>query len=292
MGREKKKLYQKGTAQNDISNYINSNITHTNSKIKAIRQYIQILFPTMTVIVSFIAINIIAMLYCVLEAYYTGIKQMDIESYTLVETILSVVFMAIISFALYRKSFYMRKNEELHFTKELHFSLTDVVIFIGIAIILQLFPYIINSLNGNNTGSYDLNQTLGVKIIVCTIITTFISPVFEEIIYRHITYKYALRATSNKFISNIIQAVLFGIAHMNPVCIPIYFFGGYMLGVINEKYGITNILFYHFLINLFSIIPVILIIKNVFILSVISMVVLFLIILLCIKSQYFKKTKM
>lgn len=292
MGRKKRELYKKEIASNDISSYINSNITPTNNKIKAIRQYIQILFPTMAIMISFIVVNIIAMLCCVLKAYYTGIKQMDIESYTLIETILSAILMAIISFVFYRKSFYMRKNEELHFTKGLHFSLTNVMIFIGIAIILQLCPYIINSFNSNNTGSYDLSQTLGIKTIICTIITTFISPVFEEIIYRHITYKYALRATSNKFISNIIQAVLFGIVHMNIMCLPIYIFGGYMLGIINEKYGITNSIFYHIVINLFSVIPVMLFIKNAFISLIILAIALFLIILLCIKSQYFKKTNM
>lgn len=289
MGRKKRELYKKEIASNDISSYINSNITPTNNKIKAIRQYIQILFPTMAIMISFIVVNIIAMLCCVLKAYYTGIKQMDIESYTLIETILSVILMVIISFVFYRKSFYMRKNEELHLTKGLHFSLTDVMIFIGIAVILQLLPCTISN---DYAGNYDFNQTLGVKTIICAMITTFISPVFEEIIYRHITYKYALRATNNKFISNIIQAVLFGIVHMNIMCLPIYIFGGYMLGIINEKYGITNSIFYHIVINLFSVIPVMLFIKNEFISLIILAIALFLIILLCIKSQYFKKTKM
>lgn len=289
MGRKKRELYKKKIASNDISSYINSNITPTNNKIKAIRQYIQILFPTMAIMISFIVVNIIAMLCCVLKAYYTGIKQMDIESYTLIETILSVILMVIISFVFYRKSFYMRKNEELHFTKGLHFSLTDVMIFIGIAVILQLLHCIISN---DYTGNYDFNQTLGVKTIICVMITTFISPVFEEIIYRHITYKYALRSTNNKFISNIIQAVLFGIIHMNIMCLPIYIFGGYMLGIINEKYGITNSIFYHIVINLFSVIPVMLFIKNEFISLIILAIALFLIILLCIKSQYFKKTNM
>lgn len=289
MGRKKRELYKKEIASNDISSYINSNITPTNNKIKAIRQYIQILFPTMAIMISFIVVNIIAMLCCVLKAYYTGIKQMDIESYTLIETILSVILMVIISFVFYRKSFYMRKNEELHLTKGLHFSLTDVMIFIGIAVILQLLPCTISN---DYAGNYDFNQTLGVKTIICAMITTFISPVFEEIIYRHITYKYALRATNNKFISNIIQAVLFGIVHMNIMCLPIYIFGGYMLGIINGKYGITNSIFYHIVINLFSVIPVMLFIKNEFISLIILAIALFLIILLCIKSQYFKKTKM
>jgi membrane protease YdiL (CAAX protease family) len=289
MGRKKRELYKKEIASNDISSYINSNITPTNNKIKAIRQYIQILFPTMAIMISFIVVNIIAMLCCVLKAYYTGIKQMDIESYTLIETILSVILMVIISFVFYRKSFYMRKNEELHLTKGLHFSLTDVMIFIGIAVILQLLPCTISN---DYAGNYDFNQTLGVKTIICAMITTFISPVFEEIIYRHITYKYALRATNNKFISNIIQAVLFGIVHMNIMCLPIYIFGGYMLGIINEKYGITNSIFYHIVINLFSVIPVMLFIKNEFISLIILAIALFLIILLCIKSQYFKKTNM
>lgn len=289
MGRKKRELYKKEIASNDISSYINSNITPTNNKIKAIRQYIQILFPTMAIMISFIVVNIIAMLCCVLKAYYTGIKQMDIESYTLIETILSVILMVIISFVFYRKSFYMRKNEELHLTKGLHFSLTDVMIFIGIAVILQLLPCTISN---DYAGNYDFNQTLGVKTIICAMITTFISPVFEEIIYRYITYKYALRATNNKFISNIIQAVLFGIVHMNIMCLPIYIFGGYMLGIINEKYGITNSIFYHIVINLFSVIPVMLFIKNEFISLIILAIALFLIILLCIKSQYFKKTNM
>lgn len=78
------------------------------------------------------------------------------------------------------------------------------------------------------------------------------APISEELIFRGVTLGIAKRAFPF-WIANIMQAVLFGIFHMNPLQSCYTFVVGLILGYICEKGGsIWHAIFFHFLFNLWG----------------------------------------
>lgn len=77
-----------------------------------------------------------------------------------------------------------------------------------------------------------------------------LAPIGEEILFRGVTLRLAKNAVKNFWIANSIQAVCFGIAHMNMVQGIYAFFMGLVFGYIYEKYGSLYVpILLHALIN-------------------------------------------
>ena len=79
-----------------------------------------------------------------------------------------------------------------------------------------------------------------------------LAPISEELIFRGVTYRIACKAFPF-WIANIIQAVLFGIFHMNPLQGCYTFVLGLFMGYICEKGGtLYHAILFHFLFNLWG----------------------------------------
>lgn len=79
-----------------------------------------------------------------------------------------------------------------------------------------------------------------------------LAPISEELIFRGVTYRIARRAFPFWF-ANIVQALLFGIFHMNPLQGCYTFILGLFMGYICEKGGtLYHAIFFHFLFNLWG----------------------------------------
>ena len=88
--------------------------------------------------------------------------------------------------------------------------------------------------------------------ILMLIYSVFMAPISEELIFRGVTYRIARRAFPF-WVANIIQAVLFGIFHMNPLQGCYTFVIGLFMGYICEKGGtLYHAIFFHFLFNLWG----------------------------------------
>lgn len=88
--------------------------------------------------------------------------------------------------------------------------------------------------------------------LLMMIYSVLLAPISEELIFRGVTYKLARRAFPF-WIANIIQALLFGIFHMNMLQGCYTFILGLVLGYICEKGGsIYHVILFHFLFNLWG----------------------------------------
>lgn len=88
--------------------------------------------------------------------------------------------------------------------------------------------------------------------LLMMIYSVCLAPISEELIFRGVTYRIARRAFPFWF-ANIIQALLFGIFHMNPLQGCYTFILGLFMGYICEKGGtLYHAIFFHFLFNLWG----------------------------------------
>lgn len=88
--------------------------------------------------------------------------------------------------------------------------------------------------------------------LLMMIYTVCLAPISEELIFRGVTYRIARRAFPF-WVANIIQAVLFGIFHMNPLQGCYTFVIGLFMGYICEKGGtLYHAILFHFLFNLWG----------------------------------------
>lgn len=88
--------------------------------------------------------------------------------------------------------------------------------------------------------------------LLMLIYSVCLAPISEELIFRGVTYRIARRAFPF-WIANFIQAILFGIFHMNPLQGCYTFILGLFMGYICEKGGtLYHAIFFHFLFNLWG----------------------------------------
>lgn len=83
--------------------------------------------------------------------------------------------------------------------------------------------------------------------------TVLLAPIGEELIFRGLTMKYAEKAFGRFWAANLLQAFLFGVAHMNWVQGVSAFFGGLVLGwIAHHDQSIVFAMIMHFAVNIFS----------------------------------------
>lgn len=88
--------------------------------------------------------------------------------------------------------------------------------------------------------------------LLMMIYSVCLAPISEELIFRGVTLRIARRAFPF-WIANFIQALLFGIFHMNPLQGCYTFILGLFMGYICEKGGtLYHAIFFHFLFNLWG----------------------------------------
>lgn len=101
----------------------------------------------------------------------------------------------------------------------------------------------------------ELMETAGLSgdvPLLMMIYSVLLAPISEELVFRGVTLRIARRAFPF-WIANIIQALLFGIFHMNLLQGCYTFVLGLVLGYICEKGGtIYHVIFFHFLFNLWG----------------------------------------
>lgn len=262
---------KKGSRIKDLDNFI-LNRSKRNKKINhffiTVQKYIKILISVVICACIMFTSMFVALLYNAVSNSYidtgTGdlMTKLNYESFLLEYTIISTIAFFIFAFICCKISFPMAKKELNIKSNKLFVDIRYILTFIFIAILLQFMTaieqfYMPNSLN--------ISENLTYKTVILTAITSLVVPVYEEIIYRYIIYGYALRATKNKTASNIIQAVIFALFHMDIYLLFIYFTGGYLLGEIRQKHGIKSSIVYHTLINIVSIVPFTMFITNIYI---------------------------
>lgn len=72
---------------------------------------------------------------------------------------------------------------------------------------------------------------------LASFVALVIAPIGEELAFRGITFKYARRLTKNFWVANILQALMFGIAHLSLVQGTYAFIIGLLLGYIVKRYN-------------------------------------------------------
>ncbi len=138
-----------------------------------------------------------------------------------------------------------------------HFQLAGVIMLVpATQFATSLIVSIIYIINSNIVDEYkDLMESAGMGEnipLYMMIYSVCLAPISEELIFRGVTMRIARRAFPFWF-ANLLQAVLFGVFHMN-LLQGIYTFAlGLVLGYVCEKGGhIYYAMFFHFLFNLWG----------------------------------------
>lgn len=142
--------------------------------------------------------------------------------------------------------------------KDFHlFEILGIILLIpGTQFISSIITSIISTIFPSLLESYlELIENTGLSgeiPVLMMIYAVFMAPISEELIFRGVTYSIA-RRTFSFWGANIIQALLFGIFHMNPIQSCYTFVLGLVLGYIREKGGtLYHVIFFHFLFNLWG----------------------------------------
>lgn len=146
----------------------------------------------------------------------------------------------------------------LNFKKEIHpLELIGIVCLVpGTQYLSSLVASMVSAIFPSWLEAYEeLLETAGLSGDVGTLMliySVFMAPISEELIFRGVTLRIAQRAFPF-WIANLIQAVLFGAFHMNPLqgCYTCVI--GLILGYICHKGGsLYHVIFFHFLFNLWG----------------------------------------
>ncbi|MCL2051645.1 MAG: CPBP family intramembrane metalloprotease [Lachnospiraceae bacterium] len=99
---------------------------------------------------------------------------------------------------------------------------------------------------------YEMLENAGFGINALAIIAAIIlAPVGEELLCRGVIQHYAMKATKRFWIANVIQALMFGLMHMNMVQGTYAFFIGLVLGWLRLRYKTLWVpIIIHFVVNI------------------------------------------
>lgn len=114
-----------------------------------------------------------------------------------------------------------------------------LVLFVGVEVFISSVLLIL-TIAAPSTMEYYNNMIassgLADMSVFSTILTLVLAPIVEEIIFRGITLKWAQDFTDKFWLANLIQALLFGIAHLNVVQGLYAFVLALILGYVRNKY--------------------------------------------------------
>ena len=114
---------------------------------------------------------------------------------------------------------------------------------IALTLISMVFPDPIDAF-GNM-----MENSVGSNIIISLFYGCILGPIAEELIFRAVTYGYLKRSKLNIIAVIVIQGILFGIAHMNPVQSIYASFIGFFYGFLRYKFGNIRITCFAHILN-------------------------------------------
>jgi len=167
------------------------------------------------------------------------------------------IIASITFFIWYKKVFLKHQitisNKEVFTPKKI--ALT-VVLIIGTSGAISLFLYALNALAPSVMEQYtEMLQSVGLgsDFLTTLLYGCILAPIAEELIFRAVTQGYLRRAGLGAVAVIFIQAILFGIAHLNPVQSTYSALFGLSLGLLRYKYGNVRITcFAHIVFNIYG----------------------------------------
>lgn len=151
------------------------------------------------------------------------------------------VIAIIIFFIWYKKVFLKHQiklsNKEVFTPKRV---ILTIVLIIGTSAAISLFLYALDAIAPSLMESYSSTMEsvgLGSNFLITLFYACLLGPVAEELMFRAVTQGYLRRAGLNAVAVIFIQAILFGIAHMNVVQSTYATLFGLSLGLLRYKYG-------------------------------------------------------
>jgi membrane protease YdiL (CAAX protease family) len=223
--------------------------------MKKILKYLSLLLPLIVALGSIFMAMILAIvayyessIWAVVAIWFTGetrdreisdlISNMPVISEAYLETLTYVlpIIWIIIFYLWYRK---LTEKEEVHKVKLFTFKNIILLILVGIGCQLVIeglmdliLPYF-EKLSKEYTEL--MEQAFGGNPVLVFISVVILAPFSEELIFRGVIFKKAIRFNSF-VVANILQALLFGIFHMNIVQGIYAFGGGLAMGYVAYKY--------------------------------------------------------
>lgn len=184
--------------------------------------------------------------YSFREAGMSG-WQVGINSIALVSEIVTLVVAAIFYYGV------MKGKDLKRFSKTFSAKSVPAILLLMVGaqsilsiIITSISPYITDAMTDYN----ELMELVDTSSMWGLLTVVLMAPIAEEILFRGMTFKYARRFTSNFWVANIIQALLFGLLHMNLIQSSYAFIVGLLLGIIYRKYNsLTATIVAHFGFN-------------------------------------------
>lgn len=188
----------------------------------------------------FIAINI--------TTNNIGIIKNHVYSMSLIADLIMITIMFLI--------FLPTKQKLINICNFKKIKLVDIFYIIFLAIGMGLISSVLIGILTNFTKSYDnvVNTiTIADKSNLQLVIVIFLSPIFEEILYRGIIFRY-LKKNYNIIISIVLQALIFGIIHLNIIQSIYTFFLGIALALTYlYRESIIECIIFHIIYNLFGV---------------------------------------
>lgn len=179
----------------------------------------------------------------------------DINFNTLLSIIFSVFCIAVFSIWYYKSC---GGNFKINVKKSFHpYEILGIIFLIpGTQFMSSIVSSLVSLLFPSWLEDYlELMESAGLSgeiPLLMMIYSVLLAPVSEELVFRGVTMRIARRAFPF-WIANIVQALLFGIFHMNPLQGCYTFVLGLVLGYICEKGGtIYHVILFHFLFNLWG----------------------------------------
>ena len=174
-------------------------------------------------------------------------------------TVISIIF-SVFCIALFAIWYYRScsGNFKLNIKKDFHiFEILGIVLLVpGTQFMSSIVTGMISMAFPSWLEDYmELMENAGLSgevSLLMMIYSVCLAPISEELIFRGVTLRIARRAFPF-WIANFIQALLFGIFHMNPLQGCYTFILGLFMGYICEKGGtLYHAIFFHFLFNLWG----------------------------------------
>lgn len=192
-------------------------------------------------------------------SYYDINDLMELTTNMDFNTVLSIVF-SVSSIAVFGIWYYKScgGNFKINIKKSFHkYEILGIILLIpGTQFMSSIITSLISVAFPSWLEDYmELMENAGLSddiSLLMMIYSVLLAPISEELVFRGVTYRIARRAFPF-WIANIIQALLFGIFHMNPLQGCYTFILGLVLGYICEKGGtIYHVILFHFLFNLWG----------------------------------------
>lgn len=174
-------------------------------------------------------------------------------------TIISIVF-SVCCIALFALWYYKScsGNLKINVKKDFHgYEILGIILLVpGAQFMSSIVTSIISMIFPSWLEEYmELIENVGLSgevPLLMMIYSVCLAPISEELIFRGVTYRIARRAFPF-WVANFIQAILFGIFHMNPLQGCYTFILGLFMGYICEKGGtLYHAILFHFLFNLWG----------------------------------------